>query len=285
MALARTTGRKPEDIEVDLVLWALRERYGIDFSGYARVSLARRLGQVVELFAVAHLADLLPSLLRDANVAQTTINYLSVPFSEFFRDPAVWKCVRETVLPELDSFPRINIWQVGCGHGQETWTAAILLQESGLAHKARMVTTDISADLLAAARRGRWPLKQLEGWRESYLASGGTQCFDDYFELVADEMVIRSSRLPAVEFVEHNLVTDDAFLETQLLICRNVLIYFGQALQARAFGVFERSLERGGVLVLGSAESIPAGATGLLPLQKELRIFRKSVSEDQCIDL
>jgi chemotaxis protein methyltransferase CheR len=284
MALTRTTGRRPEEIELDLVLVALRERYGIDFSGYARTSLARRLAQVAELFAVAHVADLLPSLLRDAKVAQATINYISVPFSEFFRDPQVWKHVRQNVLPELESFPRINIWQIGCGHGQETWTEAILLQESGLAHKARMVTTDISADLLDAARRGRWPLKQFKDWRESYLASGGTQPFEDYSDFTDDEMAIRSSRLPPVEFVEHNLVSDDAFLETQLLICRNVLIYFGQALQARAFGVFERSLERGGVLVLGSAESIPAGATDLVPLQRELRIFRRSVSGDPCIE-
>jgi hypothetical protein len=82
---------------------------------------------------------------------------LSVPVSEFFRDPPVWKYLREQVIPELDSFPRINIWQVGCGYGQESYSLAILLHECGLAYKARMITTDISSDLLARARRGRWP--------------------------------------------------------------------------------------------------------------------------------
>jgi chemotaxis protein methyltransferase CheR len=81
-----------------------------------------------------------------------------------------------------------------------------------------------------------------------------------------------------MEFVEHNLVTDDAFLETQLLICRNVLIYFGAALQARALDLFERSLQRGGFLVLGSAESILGRDDTWAPLQAELRIFRKTMA-------
>jgi chemotaxis protein methyltransferase CheR len=125
---------------------------------------------------------LLPTLLRDEQVAQTAINMLSVPVSEFFRDPPVWKYLREQVIPELDSFPRINVWQVGCGYGQESYSLAILLHECGLAYKARMITTDINADLLRVARRGRWPADQFAQWRANYLAAGGSACFDDYFD-------------------------------------------------------------------------------------------------------
>ena len=235
MALKRKSARPLEAIEADLLLLLLRERYGYDFSGYGRASLLRRLRQLVEIYQAGSLVELLPALLRDEQVAQMAINMLSVPVSEFFRDPPVWKYLREQVMPELDSFPRINVWQVGCGYGQESYSLAILLHECGLAYKARMITTDINADLLRVARRGRWPADQFAQWRANYLAAGGSACFDDYFvgngNAGNETMAIRAESLQAMEFVEHNLVTDDAFLETQLLICRNVLIYFGAALQ------------------------------------------------------
>ena len=214
MPLKRKSGRAIEQLETELLLLALREGYGYDFSGYARASLIRRLRQLVDFFAVDSLADLVPALLRDERVAQAVINYVSVPVSEFFRDPSVWQYVRQRVMPELESFPRINVWQIGCGHGQETWSVAILLHECGLAHRVRMVTTDISADLLASARRGRWPAQEFDAWRANYLAAGGSALFNDYFEASGNggEIAIRADRLPAIEFVEHNLVTDDAFL-------------------------------------------------------------------------
>lgn len=277
MALKRQVGRKLEDIEAELLLLALRERYGYDFFGYARASLIRRLRQLVEFFAVDTLAELVPTLLRDERVAQAIINYISVPVSEFFRDPQAWKAVRAQVMPQLDSFPRINIWQIGCGHGQETWSVAILLHECGLAHKARMITTDINGELLATARRGRWPSESFNEGRANYLAAGGSARFEDYFEAAGDEIAIRAERLRPIEFVEHNLVTDDVFLETQFIICRNVLIYFGDALQTRALDVFERSLERGGFLLLGSAESVLDGSPAWKAVSPEMRIFRKSM--------
>jgi hypothetical protein len=135
-----------------------------------------------DLLGAGSLVDLLPALLRDEETARRwRSTMLSVPVSEFFRDPPVWKYLREQVMPELDSFPRINVWQVGCGYGQESYSLAILLHECGLAYKARMITTDINADLLRVARRGRWPADQFAQWRANYLAAGGSACFDDYF--------------------------------------------------------------------------------------------------------
>ncbi|MCQ1551328.1 MAG: protein-glutamate O-methyltransferase CheR [Candidatus Accumulibacter phosphatis] len=282
MALKRESARPIEAIEADLLLLLLRERYGYDFSGYDRASLIRRLRQLVDTFQIGSLVELLPALLHDEQVAQTVINTLSVPVSEFFRDPPVWKYLREQVMPELDSFPRINIWQVGCGYGQESYSLAILLHECGLSFKARLITTDINADLLRVARRGRWLANQFAQWRANYLAAGGRASLDDYFDAPGHDgdetMAIRAEILQAIEFVEHNLVTDDAFLETQLLICRNVLIYFGAALQARALDLFERSLQRGGFLVLGSTESILDRERTWVPLQPELRVFRKTMA-------
>jgi len=256
MALLKWKNHLTEDVEVGLMLSALKERYGYDFSGYARASLKRRLLELTKYFEVKHLSELLAVMLYDEAVAQTVINNITVPTSEFFRDPDVWRAVRERVLPQLDSFPWINIWQVGCGHGEETYTLAILMHEAGLLRKTRIFTSDINPAFLREARNGCWSRRRLESWRESYINAGGSGNFDSYFVDKGDEITIREEMKQSIEFIQHNLVIDDVFKEVQFVVCRNVLIYFGDALQERVLHLLSRSLERGGVLLLGHSERI-----------------------------
>ena len=256
MALLKWKNHLTEDVEVGLMLSALKERYGYDFSGYARASLKRRLLELTKYFEVKHLSELLAVMLYDEAVAQTVINNITVPTSEFFRDPDVWRAVRERVLPQLDSFPWINIWQVGCGHGEETYTLAILMHEVGLLRKTRIFTSDINPAFLREARNGCWSRRRFESWRESYINAGGSGNFDSYFVDKGDEIAIREELKQSIEFIQHNLVEDDVFKEVQFVVCRNVLIYFGDALQERVLHLLSRSLERGGVLLLGHSERI-----------------------------
>jgi chemotaxis protein methyltransferase CheR len=246
-----------EDVEVELLLQALRQRYGYDFTGYARASLKRRLKELQAYFDVKELSELIAPVLRDERVAQAVVNNISVPVSEFFRDPPVWRYLRDEILPRLDSFPHINIWQPGCGHGQETYTLLIVLHEAGLLGKVRLVATDINSDAMEDARRGRWNTRKFDDWEQSYRAAGGAAEFDRYFRREGDEIAIVDALRNAAEFNRHNLVADDVFMETQFVVCRNVLIYFGDALQARVVRLFARSLQRGGYLLLGRAESLP----------------------------
>jgi chemotaxis protein methyltransferase CheR len=246
-----------EDIEVDLLLQALRQRYGYDFTGYAHASLKRRLKELQSYFDVKQLSALIPPLLHDERVAQTLVNNISVPVSEFFRDPSVWAYLRSEILPRLDSFPHINIWQSGCGRGQETYSLLILLHEAGLLRKTRLVATDINAAALAEASAGSWPARDFAHWQASYLAAGGTASLADYFTQADGSVTISEELRRAVEFNPHNLVVDDVFMEAQFIVCRNVLIYFGAALQERVVHLFARSLQRGGYLLLGRAESLP----------------------------
>lgn len=256
MALLKWKNHRIEEVEVNLMLSALKERYGYDFGGYARASLKRRLSELARYFEVKRLSELLAVMLYDEAVAQTVINSITVPTSEFFRDPEVWRKVRETILPQLDSFPWINIWQVGCGHGEETYTLAILLHEAGLLKKSRIFTSDINPAFLREARNGCWSRRRLESWRTSYLNAGGNGNFDSYFEDKGDEIAIREELKHSIEFIQHNLVQDDVFKEVQFVVCRNVLIYFGEALQERVLKLLSRSLERGGFLLLGRSENI-----------------------------
>jgi len=269
-----------EDVEVSLLLSALKQRYGYDFTGYAQASLKRRLLELTHYFGVEHLSKLLPEILYDEAVAQTVINNISVPTSEFFRDALVWKEVRTTVFPRLNSFPWINIWQVGCGRGEEVYTLVILLHEAGLLKKTRIFSSDINPAFLKEAQNGRWSLRRLDGWRDSYLRSGGSADFDSYFEIKGDEVAIREDLKQSIEFVQHNLVEDEVFKEAQFVVCRNVLIYFGEVLQERVVDLLTRSLERGGYLLLGRSEYIfdaHEKHPELVEINDKLPLYRKVI--------
>lgn len=245
-----------EDVEVNLLLSALKERYGYDFSGYARASLKRRLLALTHEFDVGQLSQLIPILLHDEKVAQTVINSISVPTSEFFRDPGVWYYLRTTILPQLASFPRINIWQAGCGYGQEAYSLAILLHESGLLKRSRIFSSDINPLFLDNAQKGCWPARYKQPWSDNYARAGGSGVFADFFIENKNDIIIRDEFKQPIEFIQHNLVVDDVFKEMQLVVCRNVLLYFGNSLQEQVVNLLTRSLERGGYLLLGRGENI-----------------------------
>lgn len=255
-AIIKWKNHRIEDVEVNLLLHALNERYGYDFTGYARASLKRRLLDLMSYFDLTHLSQLIPIMLYDEAVAQTVINSVSVPTSEFFRDPFVWQHLRSVILPQLASFPRINIWQAGCGFGQETYSLAILLHEAGLSKRSHIFCTDINPEFLNEAKQGCWHTRNLHLWQNSYEQSGGQGIFTEFFTQHKNTISIHNEYKQQIEFIQHNLVIDDVFKEVQLVVCRNVLLYFGNDLQNRVVNLFTRSLERGGFLLLGSGENI-----------------------------
>jgi len=281
-ALIKWKNHRIEDVEVNLLLHTLSERYGYDFTGYARASLKRRLLDLMSYFDLTHLSQLIPIMLYDEAVAQTVINSISVPTSEFFRDPFVWQHLRNVVLPQLASFPRINIWQAGSGYGQETYSLSILLHEAGLANRSQIFCTDINPEFLEEAKRGSWHIRHLSTWQSSYEKSGGQGEFADYFTQQKNMLTIRSEYKCHIEFIQHNLVVDDVFKEVQLVMCRNVLLYFGNELQNRVVNLFTRSLERGGFLLLGSGENIldvKIQHPQLELLDNSLQLYRKMAGE------
>ncbi|MDD1605092.1 MAG: hypothetical protein LUO95_04210 [Methylococcaceae bacterium] len=280
MTLLKWKNHHIQDVEVNLLLNALKERYGYDFTGYARASLKRRLLALTHDFEVQHLSQLIPIVLYDEAVAQTVINSISVPTSDFFRDPSVWYYLRNTVLPRLASFPRINIWQVGCGYGQEAYSLAILLYETGLLKRSRLFSSDINPLFLDKARLGCWSVRHKQQWNDNYIHAGGMGDFADFFIESETVIRIRDEFKQPIEFIQHNLVVDDVFKEMQLVVCRNVLLYFGNALQEHVVNLLTRSLERGGFLLLGRGENIVDLAKKhpqLTLLDSSLQLYRKRI--------
>ncbi len=245
-----------EELELDLFVTALDRRYGYDFSGYNRASLTRRARNLALQFGAPTLTALTDTLLHSPERITEAISGLSVPVSELFRDPHVFRALKEQVFPILSSYPAINIWQAGCAHGQEVYSLAILLTEAGLYERARIYATDISANALARAREGIFPLQHAREASQRYLDSGGAGSLSDYYHARYDFLKLDERLISRVTFAEHNLVTDTVFCEAHLILCRNVLIYFSTPLQDRVLGMFADSLVRGGFLCIGTRENM-----------------------------
>jgi chemotaxis protein methyltransferase CheR len=267
-----------EDIEIELFVRAMQRRHGYDFSNYAPASLKRRVQQLVRTHDAGTISELNRRLLHEEGFVTRIIEGLSVPVSEMFRDPPVFRALRDKVLPVLASYPEINIWQAGCAHGQEVYSLAILLEEAGLYDRARIYATDFNDAALHVAAEGIYATRDARDWSRNYIEAGGLKSFSDYYSARYDFIKLDQRLRRNVTFFNHNLVTDEVFCEAHLILCRNVLIYFNNSLQDHTLALFRDSLVRGGFLCLGTRENIdfsPAAAC-FSDVDAPLRIYQAS---------
>ncbi len=268
-----------QNIEIGLFLDALFQRHGYDFRNYAHASLKRRVLAVAAAANCPRVADLIPKVLHDEGFLLTVLTHLSVPVTEMFRDPPVFKALRETVLPLLASYSRLNIWQAGCATGEEVYSLAILLAEEGLLERTQIYATDINDEALHKAEDGIFPTRYLEEYTRNYQNAGGKATFSDYFTAGNNFLRMQPHLRQKIVFAHHNLVSDGVFCEVHLVLCRNVLIYFDNTLQGRVLQLFHQSLARGGFLCLGTRESLQAGAAAsqFQAIDQGLMIFRRKI--------
>lgn len=265
-----------DDIEIELFLRALQLRHGYDFSQYAPASLKRRIVQLSHAQGMRTVSGLIERVLYEPGFMSVVLEGLSVPVSEMFRDPAVFRAIREQIFPVLASYPQINIWLAGCAHGQEVYSLAILLEEAGLYDRCQLYATDFNDAALLQAQEAIYPAREAQLWSRNYTAAGGEHSLADYYNARYELIKLDKQLRRNVIFANHNLVTDDVFCEAHLVLCRNVLIYFGDALQDRALALFRDSLRRGGFLCLGSRESIDfaPSAQDFAPVDAKLRLYQ-----------
>jgi len=181
---------------------------------------------------------------------------LSINVTAMFRDPTFYVAFREKIVPLMRTYPFVRIWNVGCSTGEETYSLAILLKEEGVYEKTRIYATDINDSVLERARLGAFPLEKMRDYTENYIRAGGQEEFSSYYTASGAMAHFDRSLRDHVVFAQHNLVTDAAFNVFNVIVCRNVMIYFGKALQDRVHELFYDSLETFGVLALGHKESI-----------------------------
>jgi chemotaxis protein methyltransferase CheR len=254
--VAHEDDRELETLELELLLEAIHQRYGYDFRGYARASLRRRLWRRADLEGLRSLSGLQERILHDPQCMERLLADLSVNVTEMFRDPGCHVALRDAVFPLLRTHPFIRIWVAGCSTGEEVVSIAISLREQGLLERTLIYATDMDADVLARARTCSFPIDRLQGYSRNFIDEGGSDSFSAYYTVHGDRVVFDPELMRDVVFAQHNLATDRSFNEFHLVVCRNVLIYFGRDLQDRVLGLFDESLSRRGVLALGRKETI-----------------------------
>jgi chemotaxis protein methyltransferase CheR len=245
-----------EQIEIQLLLEAIYQHYGFDFRGYALASLKRRLWRRAYGEKLETLSALQDKVLHDPAVMERLLLDLSINVTAMFRDPPFFRAFREKVVPTLRTYPFLRIWNAGCSTGEETYSLAILLKEEGLYERSRIYATDINDRVLEQARAGRFPLEKMREYTENYLGAGGSEEFSGYYTVAGDAASFSADLREQVVFAQHNLVSDAPFNEFNVIVCRNVMIYFGKTLQDRVHELFYESLDTLGVLAMGHKESI-----------------------------
>ena len=245
-----------DDQHLKVFINEVYENHGYDFIGYSHASFKRRLERVYQMGGFVNFHEFLYKVKTDADYLTYVIEEITVNVTEMFRDPYLYKVLRGEILPSLRSKPFIRIWHAGCSTGQEVYSMAILLSEEGILSKSLIYATDLNATVLETAKKGLFPLSLMKEYGENYRNSGGKKDFSEYYTANYGFAKFDEALSKKMVFSQHNLVSDSSFNEFDLILCRNVMIYFDTELQSRALHLFDDSLARLGYLVLGTKETL-----------------------------
>jgi chemotaxis protein methyltransferase CheR len=248
--------RDDSDAELTSLLDTIYHTYHHDFRSYAEASLRRRIRSALVHFRCETIAGLRTRVLDEPQLFSELLRFLTVQVSDMFRDPGYFRALREHVVPYLQTYAALKIWVAGCATGEEAYSLAIVLLEEGLLERTMIYATDIHPDSLRIAEAGVYQTERFAGFSDNYRRAGGRASLSDYYAAAYRGAVLDRRLRKAIVFSDHSLATDSAFAETQLVSCRNVLIYFERDLQERAVGVLHASLCRKGFLGLGLKETL-----------------------------
>ncbi len=249
--------QKVDIADLERISGLIYERYNYDFRNYAVSSFRRRVTRILELrkLTVTHLLEQLAATPRFVNefIAELTVNV-----TEMYRDPYFWETLRKKIVPAiLREKKAIRIWHAGCSSGEEVIAMCILLEELGALDSATIIATDLDELMLQRARRAAFPMKNMALNEQNYHKAGGTAPnLAGYYIAESDHAVFHPDLLRKVSFLHHDLVVGDVFGTFDLILCRNVMIYFNQQLQNEVLKKFHSSMDTGGYLAIGSKESL-----------------------------
>jgi chemotaxis protein methyltransferase CheR len=277
MMLEATAGEEIDEAAAQArFLGSIFERYGYDLREYAPASLKRRVQAALGKSGLSTVTDLEAKSLADPVFFTGVLESLTVRVSGMFRDPSFYRTLRAQVVPLLRASPRLNIWHAGSATGEEAYSTAILLAEAGLYDRCQIYATDLSPLALEIAKLGVYSAATLPTVTANYRAAGGTFDFSRYATQAYGRISIHESLRRNILFFQHDLVGDHVFGEMDLILCRNVMIYFGRELQARVVAKLNDSLRPGGFLCLGRSEQLSlAGRARFSDFAPDERIYKQ----------
>lgn len=243
---------------------AFYEHSGIDLNLYKEKQMKRRLTSLVERNGYSSFMDFFRATLKDPKLYHTFINFLTINVSEFYRNPNQWEILKNIIIPGLirqkGSVDRIRIWSSACSTGEEPYTLVMILSNFLPLSRIKILATDIDLDAIEKAKQGVYPSRSLKDLPPEYLKK--------YFEPISNETYKISDEIKkCVDFKQLNLLRDPYPQNMDLIVCRNVLIYFTEEAKSQIYVNFNRALTKDGILFLGSTEQIiGANKYGLKPV-------------------
>ena len=250
----------PHSDELTTLIRLLKDIFGFDFSGYAASSFSRRVARHMQNEKLNDMDALTDKLLRFPNYFDHFIFELTIGVTEMFRDPGFWAELKEQTVPTFSlKRDKISIWNAGCSTGEEAYSTAILLHESGLHENAEILATDLNAKALHTAQSGQIPANNMYANAQNYLKAGGNGNLGTYFTVQESGALIQKHLLSSISFQRHNLVNSAFPKPFDLILCRNVLIYFNPQLQNQVIAALAECLKPNGLLAFGANESLLSG--------------------------
>jgi len=249
------------DQDLQYFVTTLKNSSKYDFSEYSDKSLKRRLQKVLTDFNL----DITGLIAAIKNKPEFTVNT-----TELFRDPQVWHTLRSRILPRFKNNKNINIWHAGCSTGQEVYSMMILLNEMEMLDKAKIFASDLNTDVLEAAKKGEYKYRFNIGYLDNFdkvikqnplnYEEFNDVPYEKYFDIdkPRDTITMKKQLTEKPIFRKHDLVKDGNlfFAKFDLILCRNVIIYFNYSLQNKVFELFHKNLYNKGILLLGMHETI-----------------------------
>jgi len=259
---------EPDEKDVQIFINAMRKRSCYDFSNYSMNSLKRRIGKVMEdtHLSIRELAD---KITHDWLFTENIVRSITVCTTELFRDPELWISLRDEIIPHCRNKENIRIWHAGCSSGQEVYSMMILLNELNILENSEIYASDLNPDVLEIAKQGKYKYRfnkvYLENFDKVFNSGQNSEVvkavpFEKYFTInsVTDEISMLSFLRQKPVYKKSDLVSDENpfNIKFDIIVCRNVIIYFNFELQNRVFNLFYRNLNNNGCMILGAHESV-----------------------------
>jgi chemotaxis protein methyltransferase CheR len=255
-------GLAVEDLETELLLEALFQRFGHDFRAYDRPALRRRLSDVMAKCETATLSGLQEKALHDGASAAAVLRALSVAPCALFDNAVHAARLRGVLAPSLRGWPVPKVWLAECAGVGEAWTLAILLAEEGIAGRLDIHATLANEEMVADMQDATIPLAELDAAQGRYAAAGGRGTLASWFEIHDGQARLQAQLRRTITWSQYSLVTDASFNEFQAILCCNALADFGPVLRQRVLRLFHDSLARFGVLCLDRPLSVTDAYAG-----------------------
>lgn len=267
---------KSKEKYIEFLLDMIYKRYEYDYRGYNKDSIMRRIEQFMIQHRVHNMHDLLIIISFNESMFKSLFLALSINITDFFRKEKSSYKMMELIEKEHKNCYNIKIWSAGCSTGKEAYSTAIILAEMGLLHKSIIYATDINSVVIEEAKNGLYSLEVYKKALKTYRDLGFKNSLSNYFLINKNYVKVIQKIKKNILFFVHNLEKDSVFNEFSIIECKNVMIYFDDALTKRVFQLFYDSLKFGGHLLLGESEEISTEFLGRFEkCNDDCKIYRK----------